>query len=129
MSRCDRGYRPQQITTMTVSNKTFLEIYRDMFIPSINTFVADFLICKPSQSNGCASFDSISGTFETTWIIQWCRSPARGCNRHGAQLSASSAEMSAINLGGHLRHDSDNEIDPGNLFGKVKPRQRRRIVR
>jgi hypothetical protein len=33
MTDSDSRYRPQQMITLTVSNKTLLEIYRDMFIP------------------------------------------------------------------------------------------------
>jgi hypothetical protein len=32
MTHGDSVYRPQQMTTLNVSNKTLLEIYRDIFI-------------------------------------------------------------------------------------------------
>src|SRR5438093_5004240 len=91
MTNNDSVYRPQQMTRLNVSNKTLLEIYRDMFIAPfdasgfrtprptwhalliitspefiavflfMNTFVADFVICKAGHSNECASFDWLSG--------------------------------------------------------------------
>ena len=72
---------------------------------SLFFLVADFHNIQSGQSNGCASFDSISGIFETIRIIPICSSAAADVTRCVAELSAPD-EMSALIRPTYLHYNS-----------------------
>jgi hypothetical protein len=78
------------------------------------------------QSNGCASFDSIPGIFETIRIIPNVAALPRGRAEMCCPFIGTCRNVGS-NLGSHLRHDSYREIGEGNAsssgsVGTLNPR-------
>src|SRR5919198_1912997 len=130
MTDSESIYRPPQMTRLNASNKTPLEICRDIFIPPFDAsglrnprttrhvllittspelmrisfyqhVCCRFRYMQNGRSNGCASFESISGTVETMRIIlmlQLCR----GCDDMYCPAIGTTCRNFGSNLGSHL---------------------------